>query len=271
MRFRSISGEPLRNRRAGCPSWRVATAWAALRITLATRAERILVFAKTDPERGAQGISAFVLPRETPGVSTYARTNKMGDWAGDTGDITFDGARVPATDMLGHEGEGFKIAMSALDHGRLVVAAGAVGSMKACRDEATAYAKQRHAFGKPIIEQLVQQLLAGMQLRIDAGELLVLKAALLKNAGVRSSREASSAKWFCAEAAQQCANDAVRVLGSAGFGDEHDAARHLRNSMASVIYQGTAQIHTLIQADYLSGKRADKPLRCELPPYIQSN
>ncbi len=235
-------------------------------ITLATQAQRMLVFAKTEPERGAQGISAFIVPADSPGVQTHARTNKMGDWASDTGDITLTDVRVPATDLLGFEGEGFKIAMSALDNGRFVVAAGAIGSMKACRDEATAYAKERLAFGAPIIEQqLVQQLLANMQLRIDAGEMLVLKTASLKNAGRRNSREASSAKWFCAEAALQCANDAVRVLGSAGYSDDHNAARHLRNCMASAIYQGTSQIHTLIQADYLSGKRVDKPLRMELP------
>lgn len=237
-------------------------------ITLANAANSLLVFAKTDPAGGANGISAFVVDRRTPGVSSTPRDNKLGDWAGDTGDLHLREVRVSASDRLGHEGEGFKIAMSALDNGRYVVAAGAVGCMKACRDEALAYAKSRHAFGKPIAEQqLVQQMLALMQQRIDIGELLVLKAGLLKNAGSRNSRESGMAKWVCAEAAQQCANDAVQILGSAGYSDDYNAARHLRNSKASAIYQGTSQIHTLLQADYLTGRRSDRPLRCELPPF----
>jgi alkylation response protein AidB-like acyl-CoA dehydrogenase len=237
-------------------------------ITLANTADSLLVFAKTDPGAGASGISAFVVARNASGVSSTPRNNKLGDWAGDTGDLQLRDVRVSAADRLGYDGEGFKIAMSALDTGRYIVAAGAVGCMKACRDEALAYAKARHAFGKPIAEQqLVQQMLALMQQRIDIGALLVLKAGLLKNSGARSTRESSMAKWYCAEAAQQCASDAVQILGSAGYCDDFNAARHLRNSKASAIYQGTAQIHTLLQADYLSGRRNDRPLRCELPAF----
>ncbi len=235
-------------------------------ITLATAADRVLVFARTDT--GVGGISAFVVDRTAVGVSHTPRTGKLGDWAGDTGDLHFSDVRVPVRDRLGDEGEGFKIAMSALDNGRYVVAAGVVGCMKACRDEAVAYAKSRVAFGKPIAEQqLVQQLLANMQQRIDAGELLVRNIGALKNGGVRNTRECSGAKWFCSEAAVQTAKETVQVLGSAGYSDDYSAARHLRNSMAALIYQGTSQIHTLIQADYVLGNRVDKSLRCELPPF----
>ncbi len=235
-------------------------------ITLATTADRLLVFARTGA--GVGGISAFVVDRAAAGISATPRTGKLGDWAGDTGDLSFSDVRVSSRDRLGEEGEGFKIAMSALDNGRYVVAAGALGCMKACRDEAVAYAQARVAFGKPIAEQqLVQQLLANMQQRIDAGELIVRNIGALKNSGVRNTRECSGAKWFCSEAAVQTAKETVQVLGSAGYSDDYNAARHLRNSMAALIYQGTSQIHTLIQADYLLGKRADKPLRCELPAF----
>ncbi len=235
-------------------------------ITLATTADRLLVFARTGA--GTGGLSAFVVDRTTAGIIATPREGKLGDWAGDTGDLRFSNVRIPARDRLGVEGEGFKIAMSALDNGRYVVAAGAVGCMKACRDEAVAYAQSRVAFGKLIGEQqLVQQLLANMQQRIDAGELLVRNVGALKNSGVRNTRESSGAKWFCSEAAVQTAKETVQVLGSAGYSDDHNAARHLRNSMAALIYQGTSQIHTLIQADYVLGKRVDKPLRCELPAY----
>jgi alkylation response protein AidB-like acyl-CoA dehydrogenase len=238
-------------------------------ITLATRADRALVFAKTDPARGAAGISAFVIDTALPGLTRTARTDKFGDWAGDTGDLHFADVRVSPDALLGEPGEGFKIAMSALDNGRYVVAAGAVGNMRACLAEATAYAKTRVAFGRPIAEQqLVQQLLAEIQLRIDAADALVRKAGTLKNAGIRNTRECSAAKWFATEAAVQSANDAMRILGSAGYSDAFNIARHLRNAMAAVIYQGTSQIHTLIQAEYVTGKRTDRHLRRELPPAI---
>jgi glutaryl-CoA dehydrogenase (non-decarboxylating) len=237
-------------------------------ITLATRADRVLVFAKTEPDAGAAGISAFVCDTALPGLTRTARHDKLGDWAGDTGDLHFENVLLPPDALLGQPGEGFKIAMSALDNGRYAVAAGAIGSMKACLTEAVAYAKSRVAFGRPIAEQqLVQQLLAGMHLRIDAADALVRKAGTLKNAGMRSTRESSAAKWFATEAAVQTAQDALRVLGAAGYSDAFNAARHLRNALAAVIYQGTSQIHTLIQADYITGKRQDKPLRCELPAF----
>jgi alkylation response protein AidB-like acyl-CoA dehydrogenase len=175
---------------------------------------------------------------------------------------------VPESHRLGEEGEGFKIAMSALDSGRYTVAAGAVGLMKACLQESVRYARKRKTFGKPIAEhQLVQQMVALMQQRIDLGELLVRKVGYLKNRGIRNTRETSMAKWYCTESANATANDAVQIHGAYGYSDECSVERHLRNSKSATIYEGTSQIHQLMQAGYVLGLREDKPLRCELPAY----
>jgi alkylation response protein AidB-like acyl-CoA dehydrogenase len=233
-------------------------------ITLANEADHFLVFAKMDE----RDISAFVIERGMRGLSTGPIEEKLGDWAGDTGWVRMEDVKVPTTSRLGNDGEGFKIAMSALDVGRYVVAAGAVGLMKACLAESVAFAKTRIAFGKPIAEQqLIQHMIAQMQARIDAGELLAQKVGAMMNAGQRITREASSAKWQNTEAALLCANDAVQILGSAGYSDERNAARYLRNARATTIYQGTSQIHALLQAGYALGQREDKPLRRELPAF----
>ena len=237
-------------------------------ITLSNVADRFLVFAKTDPERGANGITAFILERGWPGLTTGTIEGKMGVRASNTGWINMADVRVPASHRLGEEGEGFKIAMSALDNARYGVAAGAVGIIKACLDESIAYGRERRTFGKPIVEyQLVQQMLAHMQQSIDAGELLVWKAGWLKNQGIRNTRETSMAKWFCTEAARRAADDAVQIHGAYGYSDEYNVERHLRNTKSSVIYEGTSQIHTLMQAEYALGNRQTRPMRCELPAY----
>ena len=237
-------------------------------ITLADIADRFLVFAKTDPERGANGITAFILERGWPGLTTGTIEGKMGVHASNTGWVNMAEVRVPASHRLGEEGEGFKIAMSALDNARYGVAAGAVGIIKACLDESIAYGRERRTFGKPIVEyQLVQQMLAHMQQSIDAGELLVWKAGWLKNQGIRNTRETSMAKWYCTEAARRAADDAVQIHGAYGYSDEYNVERHLRNTKSSVIYEGTSQIHTLMQAEYALGNRQTRPMRCELPAY----
>jgi alkylation response protein AidB-like acyl-CoA dehydrogenase len=237
-------------------------------ITLADMADRFLVFAKTYPESGTDGITAFILERGWHGLTTGTIEGKMGVHASNTGWISMADVRVPASHRLGEEGEGFKIAMSALDNARYGVAAGAVGIIKACRDESIRYAFERQTFGKPIAEhQLVQQMIAHMQQSIDVGELLVLKAGWLKNLGIRNTRETSMAKWYCTEAANRAANDAVQIHGAYGYSDEYNVERHLRNSKSAVIYEGTSQIHTLLQAAYAMGKRNDKPMRCEMPAY----
>jgi alkylation response protein AidB-like acyl-CoA dehydrogenase len=237
-------------------------------ITLSDIADRFLVFAKTNPDKGAGGITAFILERGWAGLTTGSIEGKMGVHASNTGWINMADVRVPASHRLGEEGEGFKIAMSALDNARYGVAAGAVGIMKACLDESVRYAKERKTFGKPIAEyQLVQQMLAQMQQSIDIGQLLVWKAGWLKNQGLRNTRETSMAKWYCTEAANRAANDAVQIHGAYGYSDEYNVERHLRNTKSAVIYEGTSQIHTLMQAAYLLGEREDRPMRCEMPAY----
>ncbi|MBE7528529.1 MAG: acyl-CoA dehydrogenase family protein [Ardenticatenaceae bacterium] len=237
-------------------------------ITLADVADRFLVFAKTDTSKGVNGITAFILERGWKGLTTGTIEGKMGVHASNTGWINMDEVRVPASHRLGEEGEGFKIAMSALDNARYGVAAGAVGIIKACLEESIRYAKERHTFGKPIAEyQLIQQMLANMQQSIDIGQLLVWKAGWLKNQGIRNTRETSMAKWYCTEAANRAANDAVQIHGAYGYSDEYNVERHLRNTKSAVIYEGTSQIHTLMQAAYALGERQDRPMRCELPPY----
>ena len=237
-------------------------------ITLANVADRMLVFAKTDPNQGTRGITAFILERTWEGVTTEYIQGKMGVRASDTGWIKMDNVAVPESHRLGEEGEGFKIAMSALDNGRYAVAAGAVGLMKACLQESVRYARERKTFGKPIAEhQLVQQMIALMQQRIDVGELLVRKVTDLKNRGIRNTRETSMAKWYCTDSANATANDAVQIHGAYGYSDECSVERHLRNSKSATIYEGTSQIHQLMQAGYVFGFRENKPLRCELPAY----
>lgn len=237
-------------------------------ITLADVADRFLVFAKTDPEKGARGITAFILERGWPGLKTGTIEGKMGVHASNTGWINMADVPVPESHRLGEEGEGFKIAMSALDNARYTVAAGAVGLMKSCLEESIKYAHERKTFGKPIATyQLVQQMIAHMQQRIELGELIVRKVGWLKNKGIRNTRETSMAKWYCTDAANATANDAVQIHGAYGYSDEYNVERHLRNSKSAVIYEGTSQIHQLVQAEYALGFREDRPLRCELPAY----
>ncbi|MCA9950475.1 MAG: acyl-CoA dehydrogenase family protein [Anaerolineales bacterium] len=237
-------------------------------ITLSDVANRFLVFAKTDPSKGGRGISAFILERGWKGLTTGSIEGKMGVHASNTGWIAMQDVRVPVSHRLGEEGQGFKIAMSALDNARYGVAAGAVGVIKACLEASLRYGKERQTFGKSILEyQLVQQMIANMQQSIDVGELLVRKAGWLKNQGVRNTRETSMAKWYCTDAARRAADDAVQIHGAYGYSDEYIVERHLRNTKSAVIYEGTSQIHTLMQAAYAIGTRKDKALPRTLPAY----
>lgn len=237
-------------------------------ITLADVADHFLIFAKTAPEKQQRGISAFIVERDFPGVRTGTIEGKLGVWASNTGWIRLDNAEVPAENLLGEEGEGFKIAMSCLDNARYTVAAGSVGIIRACLEASVAYAQQRHTFGKPIAQhQLVQQLIAKMAQRQMSGQLLVDKVGWLKNQGIRNTRETSMAKWYCTEAAFQSAADAIQIHGAYGYSNEYIVERHLRNTKSAVIYEGTTQIHELMQGQYALGLKVDKPLRCELPPY----
>jgi glutaryl-CoA dehydrogenase (non-decarboxylating) len=157
--------------------------------------------------------------------------------------------------------------MSAIDQGRFTVAAGAVGLAQACLDASIRYAHERHTFGQEIGEhQLVKQMIAKMAAGTEMGRLLVWRAAWLKNQGLRNTRETSLAKWHATEHAVQSALDAIQVHGANGYSNEFPVERYLRNSKAAVIYEGTSQLHTLIQADYALGYREDRPLRCEPLP-----
>jgi glutaryl-CoA dehydrogenase (non-decarboxylating) len=233
-------------------------------ISLADLADHFLVFATIDRSKGWRGICAFVLERGMKGLSTGTIHGKLGIRAGNTGLINLDDVFVPEENRIGEEGEGFLVAMSAIDQGRYTVAAGAVGLAQACLDASVKYARERRTFGEEIgRHQLVKEMIARMVAGIEAGRLLVWRAGWLKNLGRRTTRETSLAKWYTTEHAVRCALDAIQIHGAYGYSNEYPVERYLRNSKAAVIYEGTSQLHTLIAADYALGYREDRPLRCE--------
>lgn len=238
-------------------------------ISMASLAHNFLVFARTDPKaRPHEGISAFIVTREMKGVTTGDIHGKLGVRAGSTGWIAMNDVEVPVENRLGEEGEGFKIAMSCLDNGRYTIGAGATGLIRACLEASVKYAHERRTFGRPIAEhQLIQQMIARMRRDYEIGRLLYLRAGWLKNQGIRNTWQTSLAKWFATEASFAAASDAVQIHGAYGYSDEYDVERFLRNAKGACIYEGTSQIHELIQARYVLGYRQDKPLRCELPAY----
>ena len=241
-------------------------------ISLADVADNFLVFAWTDLEKKKQrdpnGLSAFIVERAFKGFSSATLTMKWGILAGNTGSFKMDEVEVPAENLVGREGEGFKIAMFALDQGRYTVAAGATGLIRACRDASAKYALQRRTFGVEIAQhQLVKEMIARMESDYQASRLLWLRSGYLKNAGKRNTRETGLAKWFSTVASERAAGDAVQVHGANGYSDEYPVGRFYRNCKGAVIYEGTREIHTVMQADYVLGYRADRPTRCELPPY----
>ncbi|MEO8468935.1 MAG: acyl-CoA dehydrogenase family protein [Chloroflexota bacterium] len=236
-------------------------------ISLADVADHFLVFASVDRSKKHKGVTAFLLERGMAGLTTGTLHGKLGIRAGNTGLINMDNVRVTADHRIGEEGEGFTIAMSAIDQGRFTVAAGNVGLAQASLDASLKYAHERQTFGDEIgRHQLVKQMLAKMLAGIEAGRLLVWRAAFLKNHGVRNTRETSLAKWFATDHAVASALDAIQIHGANGYSNEFPVERYLRNSKAAVIYEGTSQLHTLIQADYALGYREDRPIRCEPLP-----
>jgi len=237
-------------------------------ISGADYAHTFLVFAYTQKEKKHDGISAFILERGMPGLSTFSIHNKFGIRAGNVGGIVMQDIKIPAEHRLGEEGDGFKIAMSCLDNGRFTVAAGSTGLIRASLDASIKYAKSRKTFGKPIAEhQLVQEMIAKMAANYDAAKLLWLRAGWLKNKGLRNTRETSLAKWIGTTSAFDAANDAIEIHGAYGYSDEYPVGRFLRNAKGEVIYEGTPEIHKLLQAEYVLGIRQDKELRCKLPAY----
>jgi glutaryl-CoA dehydrogenase (non-decarboxylating) len=241
-------------------------------ISLADVADHFIVIAWTDAEKKKQrdpsGLSAFIVERTWKGFSSGPMKEKWGILAGNTGFFKMDDVEVPAENMLGRPGEGFKIAMFALDQGRFTVAAGATGLIRACRDASVKYAKERKTFGVEIGQhQLVKEMIAGMESDYQAARLLWLRAGWLKNHGVRNTRETGLAKWFATVASERAAGDAVQIHGANGYSDEYPVGRFFRNCKGAVIYEGTREIHKIMQADYLLGYRTDRPTRCELPAY----
>jgi glutaryl-CoA dehydrogenase (non-decarboxylating) len=239
-------------------------------ISLADLADTFLVFAWTDrirmEKRDHSGISAFIVERSMPGVSTGTIKGKLGIRAGNTGSIVLQNVFVPNENILGDVGEGFKIAMFCLDQGRFTVAAGCAGLTRACLDACLKYCGSRRTFGRAIGEhQLVKEMLARMVAGWEVSRLLWLRAAWLKNAGQPNTRETSLAKWIAAEIAERAAADAVQVHGAYGYSDEYPVERFFRNARGSSIYEGTREMHILIQADYVLGLRRDHPLRARLP------
>ncbi len=241
-------------------------------ISLGDVADHFMVFAWSDAEkkkrRDPSGISCFIVERAFKGFSSGTLKEKWGILAGNTGYFKMDDVEVPAENLLGQEGEGFKIAMFALDQGRYTVAAGATGLIRACRDASARYALERTTFGQKIAEhQLVKQMIAEMEADYQISRLLWLRSGWMKNQGQRNTRETSLAKWYATVASEKAAGNAVQVHGANGYSDEYPVGRYYRNCKGAVIYEGTREIHTLMQADYVLGFRQDKPLRCELPKY----
>ena len=243
-------------------------------ISLANVADHFLVFAWTNDakkkQRDPSGLTAFIVERTFTGFSSGPMKEKWGILAGDTGHFTMSDMDVPEENVLGRPGEGFKIAMSALDQGRFTVAAGATGLIRACRDTSVAYAHERKTFGVEIGQhQLVKEMLAHMESDYQTARLLWQRSGWLKNVGRRNTRETGLAKWFATVASERAAGDAVQIHGANGYSDEYPVGRFYRNCKGAVIYEGTREIHKIMQADYLLGYREDRPTRCELPAYEQ--
>ena len=237
-------------------------------ISYASVADHALVFAKTDPGAAHKGISAFLLEKGTPGFTARDTEHKLGIWAGSTGELFFENVEVPAENRLGEEGQGFEIAMYALDQGRFTVAAGACGVIRACLERSTAYARERRDVRRrrSAAYQFVQDMIATMVLGYETSKLLVMQAAWMKDEGRRSTRETSLAKWHATESAFEAAHLAVQVFGSYGYSAEVGIERYFRNARAPIIYEGTTQIHKLMQAEHALGYRRAERRGGEVSP-----
>ncbi len=213
-----------------------------------------LVFAQADPSKKHRGITAFLLEREAHRFESREMHGKLGLRSSDTAELILDDVRVPDGQRLGEVGQGFQVAMAALDAGRYSVAAGAVGVAQACLDASVAYATQRKTFGKPIAaHQLVQELIADMVVETEAARLLVWRAGHLKNKGLPSTRETSIAKLYAGEIAQSCADRAIQIHGGYGFSDEFPVERYWRDARVNRLYEGTTQIQKLIIGRFATG------------------
>ena len=212
-------------------------------------ADLFLVFVLTEPELKSRGVSCLVVEKGRPGITIGKKEKKLGVRASDTRELHFADARVPAGNLLGKENEGFKIALTQLDNGRVGIAAQAVGIAQAAFDEAVAYARQRRQFGKSLAEfQSTQFKLADMSMKVDAARLLVWRAASLLSAGRRATREASAAKLFASETANAVAYQALQLHGGNGYIREFPVERYFRDARITEIYEGTSEIQRLVIA-----------------------
>ena len=241
-------------------------------ISLADVADHFLVIAWTDLDKKKKGdpsgMTACIVERTSKGFSSGPMKEKWGILAGNTGFFKMDDVEVPEENILGRPGEGFKIAMFSLDQGRYTVAAGATGLIRACRDASVKYARERKTFGVEIGQhQLVKEMIAGMESDYQSARLLWLRSGWMKNQGLRNTRETGLAKWYSTVASERAAGDAVQIHGANGYSDEYPVGRFYRNCKGAVIYEGTREIHKVMQADYVLGYRTDRSTRCELPAY----
>jgi len=242
---------------------------AKMWISMGNHAKVALVFAQTDPELRHRGVACFLVDTGQDGFQPSEIHHKMGLQASDTAAIGLDDVFVPDDQVLGEVGEGFKVAMTALDSGRFSVASGCVGICRGCVEESTRYATEREQFGRPIAAfQLVQEMLAEMKLREDAARMLTWRAGWLKDRGAPNTTETSIAKLFATEAAQWCANTAIQVHGGAGYVDDHPVERWFRDVRVTTLYEGTSQIQKLIIGRSLTGINAlvpDQPKPAPVP------
>jgi alkylation response protein AidB-like acyl-CoA dehydrogenase len=227
---------------------------AKMFISLGVNSRLALVFAQTDPEKRHRGIACFLVETEQPGFQPQPIHHKLGLRGSDTASISLEDVEVPAEAMLGEVGDGFKVAMSALDSGRYSVAAGCVGICQGSLDASVRYSKERQQFGRPIASfQLVQEMLADIALQTDAARMLVWRAGYLKDSGQPNTTETSVAKLYATEAAIRCANTAIQVHGGSGYVDDYPVERYLRDVRVTTLYEGTSQIQKLIIGRALTG------------------
>jgi len=226
-------------------------------ISLGNNAQVAMIFAQTDPEKKHRGVACFLVPTDRPGFSSQEIHGKLGLRASDTAELSLDGVEVPDDAMLGEIGDGFKIAMSALDRGRYSVAAGCVGICQGCVNESVKYSQERRQFDRPIASfQLVQELIAEMVVDTDAARMLVMRAGHLKDQQKPNTLETSIAKYFATEAAVRCANAAIQVHGGYGYIDEYPVERYMRDARVTTLYEGTSQIQKMIIGRHATGINA---------------
>jgi alkylation response protein AidB-like acyl-CoA dehydrogenase len=229
-------------------------------ISMGNFAKVAMIFAQTDPEKGHRGLACFLVPTDSDGFSTAEIHGKLGLRASDTAEISLDAVEVGDETMLGEVGDGFKVAMSALDSGRFSVASGCVGICQGCVDASVSYAKEREQFGRPIASfQLVQEMIADMVVDTEAARALVWRAGWLKDTGQPNTKETSVAKLYATEAAVRAANQAIQVHGGSGYVDDYPVERYLRDARVTTLYEGTSQIQKLIIGRAVTGVNAMVP------------